>query len=338
VKQSFRFLHAVFVLGFFLCGYSVLAQQQVQKGIYSTASVLHSPSDSSSPKFPAEFWNGPPDAELRRVPPDSASRKLWKKFGDTTEIMYNEYLPELADREIYDAMILVDTPLVDPESHIFAPLPEKGMMALADSTDYPYLDRIANANGTAYIGATIDKNGNATDVSIKHTGDGLFDSSAVRGVSRTKFTPALMNGLPVETQVLIAFHFKSRTRTRINAEILELDWHWGPCYGACPAITYAMHRDGTVEYTGDFNAERKGRWRATMDTNEFNRLTSLLVTMHFFDMTRYPGSRDRSWLTITMKTATKSNEVSTDYYPPLMEVDKFVRIEMNRLVWAIVGD
>ncbi len=56
---------------------------------------------------------------------------------------------------------------------------------------------------TVQVEFVVDTTGNATDVSIKSASDRAFARAVVDAVKQWKFTPALHNGAPVATKVIL---------------------------------------------------------------------------------------------------------------------------------------
>lgn len=74
--------------------------------------------------------------------------------------------------------------------------------------EYPELARRARLSGVVILEATIDRDGNVTNVNIlRGLGLGL-DESAVRAVSQWQYTPTFYNGRPVEVLLTVTVQFQ----------------------------------------------------------------------------------------------------------------------------------
>lgn len=74
--------------------------------------------------------------------------------------------------------------------------------------DYPELARRARLGGVVVLEATIDRDGNVTNVNIlRGLGLGL-DEAAVNAVSQWQYTPTFYNGRPVEVLLTVTVQFQ----------------------------------------------------------------------------------------------------------------------------------
>jgi TonB family protein len=72
---------------------------------------------------------------------------------------------------------------------------------------YPAMARLAHQEGIVIIEATIDEQGNVTETHILRSIP-LLDESAVAAVRQWKFSPTLLNGVPVSIVMTVTVNFK----------------------------------------------------------------------------------------------------------------------------------
>ena len=104
-------------------------------------------------------------------------------------------------------------PNVDLSDEEFIPVPEElpypvgGFKALQEKVHYTEIARRAGVEGTVYIQAKINKNGDVVDATVlKGLGAGL-DEEALNAVKSTKFVPGKQRGKPVNVQMVIPIKF-----------------------------------------------------------------------------------------------------------------------------------
>lgn len=89
------------------------------------------------------------------------------------------------------------------------PEPREGMEALQKKLIYPSYAKENDIEGTVKIRAFIDQNGDVTLAEVvEGIGYGCDDAARIT-VLYTKFTPGLIRGKPVKTQIIIPLEFKS---------------------------------------------------------------------------------------------------------------------------------
>ena len=71
---------------------------------------------------------------------------------------------------------------------------------------YPSAATQSMMNGDVVIHAVIDKNGNVTDAKAV-SGPSMLQSAAVTAVRRWKYSPSLLDGQPVATEVTVTLKF-----------------------------------------------------------------------------------------------------------------------------------
>ena len=90
------------------------------------------------------------------------------------------------------------------------PEPIGGLKAIQDKVEYTEIAKRSGIEGTVYIEAKIDKDGNVVDAVIKKGVGGGLDESALRAVKLTKFHPGKQRGIPVRVKMVIPIKFVLR--------------------------------------------------------------------------------------------------------------------------------
>jgi periplasmic protein TonB len=100
---------------------------------------------------------------------------------------------------------ILDEPFIDiPEEQ---PVPVGGLKSLLEKLHYTEIAKRAGVEGTVFIQAKIDKNGNVVDAAVlKGLGAGL-DEEALNAVQTTKFIPGKQRGRPVNVRMVIPIKF-----------------------------------------------------------------------------------------------------------------------------------
>ncbi len=90
------------------------------------------------------------------------------------------------------------------------PEPIGGLKAIQDKVKYNEIAIRSRIEGTVYIEAKIDRDGNVVDAVIKKGVGGGLDESALRAVKLTKFHPGKQRGIPVKVKMVIPIKFVLR--------------------------------------------------------------------------------------------------------------------------------
>lgn len=100
---------------------------------------------------------------------------------------------------------ILDEPFIDiPEEQ---PVPVGGLKSLLEKLHYTEIAKRAGVEGSVFIQAKIDKNGNVVDAAVlKGLGAGL-DEEALNAVQTTKFIPGKQRGRPVNVRMVIPIKF-----------------------------------------------------------------------------------------------------------------------------------
>jgi protein TonB len=77
----------------------------------------------------------------------------------------------------------------------------------ANAPEYPGAARAARIEGTVILDAVIDVNGSVRDVRVLRS-IALLDQAAVAAVRQWRYTPALLNGIPVPVIMTVTVTFK----------------------------------------------------------------------------------------------------------------------------------
>jgi periplasmic protein TonB len=146
------------------------------------------------------------------VPPPPKAPQM---ITDTVDDLSNDIvLPDIDDVE---PVKLPDKPPTKPDidlsDEIFIEIPEDlpspigGIKSLQEKVRYTEIARRAGIEGTVYIQAKIDKNGDVVQVNVlKGLGAGL-DEEALNAVKSTKFEPGKQRGRPVNVKMTIPIKF-----------------------------------------------------------------------------------------------------------------------------------
>jgi len=87
------------------------------------------------------------------------------------------------------------------------PQPIGGLKALQEKVHYTEIARRAGVEGTVFIEARIDKNGNVVDAFVKKGLGAGLDAEALNAVLFTKFIPGKQRGKPVNVKMVIPIKF-----------------------------------------------------------------------------------------------------------------------------------
>jgi protein TonB len=140
-----------------------------------------------------------------------------------------DVVPELPGEEPVGTLLNnpgpIGNPLGGPEGHIAPPPPDSPPPAPQPKTPvrlhsgiqppqrlvsvppvYPLAARAAHKEGLVIIEATIDEQGNVTQTRLLRSIP-LLDDAAVAAVQRWKFSPTLLNGVPVPIVMTVTVNF-----------------------------------------------------------------------------------------------------------------------------------
>jgi protein TonB len=87
------------------------------------------------------------------------------------------------------------------------PKPIGGIRAIQEKVYYTEIAIRTGIEGTVFIEAVIDKEGNVIDAKIVRDIGGGLDESALKAVLATKFSPGKQRGKPVKVKVTIPIKF-----------------------------------------------------------------------------------------------------------------------------------
>jgi protein TonB len=146
------------------------------------------------------------------VPPPPKAPQI---IAATIDDLQDDFvLPDIDDVE---PVKLPDKPPAKPDidlsDEIFIEIPEElpspvgGLKSIQEKVHYTEIARRAGVEGTVYIQAKIDKNGDVMDaIVIKGLGAGL-DEEALNAVKSTKFVPGKQRGKTVNVKMVIPIKF-----------------------------------------------------------------------------------------------------------------------------------
>jgi len=126
---------------------------------------------------------------------------------DDISIDYNADLgqpPPILDRP----RIVDNEPFLDWAEEM--PKPIGGLKAIQKRVHYTEIGKRAGINGTVYIEAIINKNGNVINSIVKKGIGGGLDESALNAVNLTKFYPGKQRGKAVKVKMIIPIKFVLR--------------------------------------------------------------------------------------------------------------------------------
>jgi protein TonB len=107
-------------------------------------------------------------------------------------------------------------PKIDLSDEEYIPVPEElpspigGLKTLQGKVHYTEIARRAGVEGTVYIEAKINKDGNVVDAIIKKGLGAGLDDEALNAVLSTKFHPGKQRGRPVNVKMVIPIKFVLR--------------------------------------------------------------------------------------------------------------------------------
>ncbi|MCW9096122.1 MAG: energy transducer TonB, partial [Ignavibacteriaceae bacterium] len=143
-------------------------------------------------------------------PPPKAPQIIVASIDDTPDDII---LPNIDDIE---PVPLPDRPPAQPkiidDENIFEaveemPAPIGGIKAIQEKLHFTEIAKRADIEGTVFIQAVIDKNGNVAEANVlKGLGAGL-DDVAMNAVKSTKFVPGKQRGRPVNVKIVIPIKF-----------------------------------------------------------------------------------------------------------------------------------
>ncbi len=143
-------------------------------------------------------------------PPPKAPQIISASIDDVPEDILVEgiedYIPvQLPDKPPTQPKIIDDEFIFEVVEEL--PSPIGGLKALQEKVHYTEIARRAGIEGTVYIQAKINKNGDVVEaLVIKGLGAGL-DEEALSAVLATKFIPGKQRGKPVNVKMVIPIKF-----------------------------------------------------------------------------------------------------------------------------------
>ncbi|PTX98947.1 energy transducer TonB [Opitutus sp. ER46] len=74
--------------------------------------------------------------------------------------------------------------------------------------EYPPLARRDGREGEVHVEFVVDESGRVTEARAVHTSDSVFNDAAVRAVSKWRFEPGTVNGVPVRFRMVVPMVFR----------------------------------------------------------------------------------------------------------------------------------
>lgn len=144
-------------------------------------------------------------------PPPKAPQIITAALDDTPEDIFLDDIDDIKPVKLPDKP--PSKPIViDDEKIIFEvveemPAPIGGLKSIQEKVNYTEIARRALVEGTVYIEARIDKNGNIIDAIVKKGLGAGLDEEALNAVKSTKFIPGKQRGKTVNVKMVIPIKF-----------------------------------------------------------------------------------------------------------------------------------
>jgi len=157
-------------------------------------------------------FNLPNTVQKPEVPPPPKAPQIIEAAIDNPE---DDFTPQPIDdyKPVDLPPSLPPKPKIDLSDEEYIPVPEElpapvgGLKSIQEKVHYTEIARRAGVEGTVYILAKINKNGDVVDATvIKGLGAGL-DEEALNAVKSTKFIPGKQRGKPVNVKMTIPVKF-----------------------------------------------------------------------------------------------------------------------------------
>jgi len=144
-------------------------------------------------------------------PPPKAPQIITAALDDIPEDIFLDDIDDIKPVKLPDKP--PSKPIViDDEKIIFEvveemPAPIGGLKSIQEKVNYTEIARRALVEGTVYIEARIDKNGNIIDAIVKKGLGAGLDEEALNAVKSTKFIPGKQRGKAVNVKMVIPIKF-----------------------------------------------------------------------------------------------------------------------------------
>lgn len=144
-------------------------------------------------------------------PPPKAPQIITAALDDIPEDIFLDDIDDIKPVKLPDKP--PSKPIViDDEKIIFEvveemPAPIGGLKSIQEKVNYTEIARRALVEGTVYIEARIDKNGNIIDAIVKKGLGAGLDEEALNAVKSTKFIPGKQRGKTVNVKMVIPIKF-----------------------------------------------------------------------------------------------------------------------------------
>jgi periplasmic protein TonB len=89
-----------------------------------------------------------------------------------------------------------------------APEPIGGMAAIGQHVVYPQAAKEAGIQGKVFVAVTVGADGHAKSVTVQKGVNSDLDQAAVKALEQIHWKPAMKDGKPVETSIVVPIQFK----------------------------------------------------------------------------------------------------------------------------------
>jgi protein TonB len=136
--------------------------------------------------------------------------------ADTSSIFASQkQISDVADRDfgkygegLGDGTITISPDDVDPSPDVFKKVEKEPIPILIQTPEFPRLAMQANMEGSVTVKVLVNKEGRVKKTILVKSSHEMFSQPALDAAQKWVFTPALMNGNPVQVWVSIPFKFK----------------------------------------------------------------------------------------------------------------------------------
>lgn len=106
--------------------------------------------------------------------------------------------------------------ILDSNDNIIPAIIIGGERAIVEKINYPEIAKRADIEGIVYLEFEIDENGFANNITITKDIGGLCGEETINAITKTKFIPAKLNNIPIDTRYRVAIQFRISPITKEN--------------------------------------------------------------------------------------------------------------------------
>jgi protein TonB len=169
------------------------------------------PEEPPIPIDPIQILAGAEVGVPEPVPEEQAEPEATILSQDQLEALNNFENKSVLTDDV-DSIVYVPPPEPPSQRAEFIPHTEEPMAANKEMIPlrYPDLALRAGVEGTVYVAALVDKNGNVKDayIEIESGANAGFEEAALEQALKFKYRPAFNNGIPVEVWIIYRVDFK----------------------------------------------------------------------------------------------------------------------------------